>query len=294
MWPYKLSAKAVAVLVSALLVCALIVDLFGFSAGFNQKYFAGGSFAFSSFLVAAYFAGMGALIRFTLSRDAVPRWAAVSAALFSWFGWIAILEALDLASRPGIFFMLSLLLCYKILRLEKATRPAIKSAPALSEPVASDTSDPVGRDAAMGSPSNEQRPARPMRMTGQSAAITQPPVSFSEPPPVGGFSRPSSAFRKLTGALIMAAAVLCLSFPFYTQKIIYRFDRVVDQIQCGPRFFMLSPPIPTFDGAEKQDLRQEWTMDWSRTIHAFLWLSSVAIGVTWLGLAIAKRRVRSG
>ncbi len=70
-------------------------------------------------------------------------------------------------------------------------------------------------------------------------------------------------------AICLAAAVLSLTFPFY-----YRAEY---PSQTAGRYFYLF---------------QKARIDWSQTIHGFLLLSSVAIGVVWLAAAYSARLKR--
>lgn len=102
---------------------------------------------------------------------------------------------------------------------------------------------------------------------------------------------PSPNLRKAALAVLLTCAVLCLTFPFYTHSITLTRAIVVRE-EYGPRFFAMDPPEfadKAFSGYTKRH-RDHWQINWIRTIHGYLLLSSVSLAAGWLGIAIVGRK----
>jgi hypothetical protein len=94
-------------------------------------------------------------------------------------------------------------------------------------------------------------------------------------------------FRTAAVLVLLAATMLCMTFPFYSYSV--KFPTGVEyREEFGPRFFAMGRP----ENADTQLVKyaerhfDRWQIDWSRTIHSMLLLSSVSVGVLWVGLAI--------
>jgi hypothetical protein len=72
--------------------------------------------------------------------------------------------------------------------------------------------------------------------------------------------QPSGSFRKSASLVVAAVAFVSLTFPFYHPRLIF-------PKQDAGRYFFFG---------------QVASIDWSHTIHDFLWLSLPIVGAVWL------------
>jgi len=109
--------------------------------------------------------------------------------------------------------------------------------------------------------------------------------------PLEVFKMPSPTLRKAAASVLLAYAVLCLAFPFYTHSAKLMSGLILRE-EFGPRFFAMAP-VEFADGSLRVLTEQHfdrWQMNWSRTIHGYLLISSVSLAVVWIGAAFVGRK----
>ncbi len=204
-----------------------------------------------------YFILFGAFVRFVVVRRKAPVWwlalltpVVAGAVLVPLSGLIESLFGKIPDPSPSIawFLLGGIFACYRIVA-DTYVRP-------------NDTTKPIAQE--------------PKSEPSESIAPTPPPQKLD--PSLEKSSPSRYNLRTIVLAILLCAAVLCLTFPFASKR--YSDARTPD----GLHFF-----FPVLFASRHQNefgYYFVYEIDWSRTIHGFLWLSSVSVGLTWLGHAV--------